>query len=118
MPSASDPRQQNRTRQPASRPAQPGHSRRSVQLSLPRARRSPSLIRPNLFNGRVSSLLLVRPSLQAVPALSSRHLPSECRPPSRIRITLSVPTALLRLRARAITRTSAVVHKRKAPRCL
>ena len=110
------------------------HSRRSAQLSLPRARRSPSLVRPNLFNGRVSSLLLVRfsirlltrlsspllvrPSLQAAPALSSRHLPSERRPPNRIRITLVVRMALLRRPARATTRMLVAVLKRKAPRCL
>ena len=99
-------------------------SRRSAQLSLPRARRSPSLVRPNLFNGRVSSLLLVRfsirlltrlsspllvrPSLQAAPALSSRHLPSERRPPNRIRITLVVRMALLRP-----TRSSYNTHARR-----
>ena len=131
MPSVSDPRQPNRTQQPASRPAQPGQ--RPAQPTQ-RARRSPSLVRPNLFNRRVSSLLLVRfsirlltrlsspllvrPSLQAAPALSSRHLPSERRPPNRIRITLVVRMALLRRPARATTRMLVAVLKRKAPRCL
>ena len=108
------------------------HSRRSVLLSLPRPRRSPSLIRPNLFNGQVSSLLLVRfsirlltrlssplfvrPSLQAVPALSSRHLPSELRPLNRIRITLAVRMALLRRPARVTTRMLVAVLKRRVLR--
>lgn len=137
MPSASDPRQPNRTQQPASRPAQPGQrpAQPTQRAAQPAARpRSPSLVRPNLFNGRVSSLLLVRfsirlltrlsspllvrPSLQAAPALSSRHLPSERRPPNRIRITLVVRMALLRRPARATTRMLVAVLKRKAPRCL
>ena len=109
-------------------------SRRSAQLSLPRVRCSPPLVRPSLLSGRLSSLLLVRfsirlltrlsspllvrPSLQAAPALSSRHLPSERRPPNRIRITLVVRMALLRRPARATTRMLVAVLKRKAPRCL
>ena len=94
------------------------HSRPSAQLSLPRARCSPPLVWLNLLSGRFDSPLLVRPSLQAVPALSSRHLPSEHRPPNRIRITLAVRTALLRPRDRATTRMLVAVPKRKAPRCL
>lgn len=110
------------------------HSRPSAQLSLPRVRCSPPLVRPNLFNGRVSSLLLVRfsirfltrlsspllvrLSLQAVLALSIRHLLSERRPPNRIRITLAARMALLRRPARATTRMLVAVPKRKAPWCL
>ena len=94
------------------------HSRPSAQLSLPRARCSPPLVRPNLFNGRVSSLLLVRLSLQAVLALSNRHLPSVCRPPNRIRITLTVRMALLRRLARASTRMLVAVLKRRVLRFL
>ena len=100
MPSASDPRQpvvcSSRRRalpSPDQRPAQP--TQRAAQPAV-RPVQSASLVRSNLFNGRVSGLLLVRlsirlltrlsspllvrPSLQAVPALSSRHLPSERRP--------------------------------------
>ena len=133
MPSASDPRQPNRMQQSASRPAHPDQRpAQPTQLSLPRARCSPSLIRPNLFNGRVSSLLLVRfsirlltrlsspllvrPSLLAVPALSSRHLPSERRPPNRIRITLAALMALLRRPARVTTRILVAVLKRRVLR--
>ena len=135
MPSASDPRQPNvhvSRRRALPSLASVRHSRRSGQLRLPRARCSPSLVRPNLFNGRVSSLLLVRfsirlltrlssplfvrPSLQAVPALSSRPLPSERRPPNRLRITLAVRMALLRRPARATTRMLVAVLKRRVLR--
>lgn len=84
MPSASDPRQPIRTRQPVPRPAQPGQRPAQptrAQLSLPRARCSPPLVWLNLLSGRFDSPLLVRPSLQAVPALSSRHLPSRAQAP-------------------------------------
>ena len=111
------------------------HSRRSVQLSLPRARRSPSLIRPNLFNGRVSSLLLVRFSIRLLTRLSSQ-LPVRRSPlaalvlssrllrnahrllnRSLMRIALMARTAWLPRRVRATTRMLAVAFKRKAPRC-
>ena len=100
MPSASDPRQSNRTQQPASRPAQPGQrpAQPTQRAAQPAARPAQSFSRSaQPVNGRVSSLLLVRfsirlltrlsspllvrPSLQAAPALISRHLPSERRPP-------------------------------------
>ena len=61
------------------------HSRLSAQLSLPRARRSPSLVRPNLFNGRVSSLLLVRFSIRLLTRLSS---PLLVRPSLQVTITI------------------------------
>lgn len=90
----------------------PIRASRIVHSSRRRALPSLASVRHSLFNGRVSSLLLVRfsirlltrlsspllvrPSLQAALALSSRHLPSELRPPNRIRITLVVRMALLR----------------------
>lgn len=74
MPSASDPRQQNRTRQPASRAAQPGQ-----RPAQPTQRAAQSAARPvqsfshsaNLFNGRVSSLLLARFSIRLLTRLRS-----------------------------------------------
>ena len=96
MPSASDPRQQNRTRQPAPRPAQPGQRpaqpmQRSAQPTQ-RAAQQPG----------------TRPS-QPAGGRPGNHAPTH--------IMLMARTALLRPRARAIKRTPAVVPKRKAPRC-
>ena len=111
MPSAFDPRQPNRTRQPAPRlyrPVSVRCNRRSVRL--------------NLLGVLLNSPPLVPRSPRAVPALSSRLLPSVRRDRHRnhapTHIILMARTALLRLRARAITRALAVVPKRKAPRCL
>ena len=98
-----------RAAQPAARPAQP--SSRSAQPAQ-RPGQQPCCRRC------LSSPPPARPSLQAAPALSSRHLPSERRPLNRIRITLAARMALLRLRARAITRMLVAALKRKAPRCL
>ena len=136
MPSASDPRQPNRTQQPASRPAQPSQrpAQPTQRAAQPAARPAQSFSRsaqPVQRTGRQPSARSVqhsashavqqptaRTAQQAAPALSSRHLPSERRPPNRIRITLVVRMALLRRPARATTRMLVAVLKRKAPRCL
>ncbi len=133
MPSAPDPRQPNRTRQPSSRPAQPGQrpaqptqraaqsAARPVQFSsrsaqpVQRTGQQPSARSVRIrFLTRLSSPLLVRLSLQAVLALSIRHLLSERRPPNRIRITLAARMALLRRPARATTRMLVAVPKKKS----
>ena len=121
MPSASDPRRQSRQGQPSSRPTQPGQ--RPAQPTQRAAQSAARPVQSSSRSAQPAQRTAQQPSARsAQPAGGTRFKQqastSECRPPSRIRITLSVPTALLRLRARAITRTSAVVHKRKAPRCL
>ena len=98
MPSASDPRQQNRTRQPVARPAQPGQ--RSAQPTQRSAQPTQ----------RAAQQPAARP---AQPAGGARF-----KQQASTHIMLMARTALLRPRARAITRTPAVVPKRKAPRCL
>lgn len=98
MPSASDPRQQNRTRQPVPRPAQPGQ--RSAQPTQRSARPTQ----------RAAQQLAARPARHAGGARFKRRLlPSARRGRPRnhapTHIMLMARTALLRPRARAITRT-------------
>lgn len=117
MPSASDPRQQNRTRQPASRPAQPGQrpAQPTQRAAQPAARPAQSFshsAQPVQRTGQQPSARSAQPA--GGTRFKQQASTQRVQAPSRIRITLSVPTALLRLRARAITRTSAVVHKRKS----
>lgn len=137
MPSASDPRQPNCTRQSASRPAQPGQrpaqpTQRAAQSAARPVQSSSRSAQPVQRTGQQPSArsvqypashaaqqpLLVRLSLQAVLALSNRHLPSERRPPNRIRITLAGRMALLRRLARATTRMLVAVLKRRVLRFL
>lgn len=133
MSSAFDPRQPNRTRQPAPRPVSSGQRpmQPTQRAAQPAARSAQPLLAPlsplsvqasSLFVVLLSSLLPIQPSPRAVPALSSRLLPSVRRDRHRnhapTHIMLMARTALLRPRARAITRALAVVPKRKAPRCL
>lgn len=110
MSSAFDPRQPNRTRQPAPRPAQAGQRRRSR-----------CSVRLSLLSVLLNSPPLVPRSPLAALVLSNRFLPSARRGRPRnhapTHIMLMARTALLQPRVRAITRTPAVVPKRKAPRC-
>lgn len=111
MPSASDPRQQNRTRQPAPRPAQPGQrpaqpTQRSAQPAQ-RAAQQPAA-RPAQPAGGARFK-------QQAPAQRTQGRPGNHAP---THIMLMARTALLRPRGRAITRMPAVASKRKALRCL
>ncbi len=112
MPSASDPRQQRIVH---------GSPRRALLslVSAPRSRRS---VRFSLLIVLLNSPPLVPRSPLAALVLSNRLLPSARRDKPRnhapTHIMLMARTALLRPRARAITRTPAVVPKRKTPRCL
>lgn len=97
-------------------------SLRRALLSLASARRSRRSVRLNLLSVPLNSPQLVPRSPLAALVLSSRLLPSarRGRPGNHAptHIMLMARTALLRPRARAITRMPAVASKRKALRCL
>ena len=87
MSSAFDPRQPNRTRQPAPRPVSSGQrpTQPTQRAAQPAARSAQPLLAPlsplsvqasSLFVVLLSSLLPIQPSPRAVPALSSRLLPA------------------------------------------
>lgn len=111
MPSASDPRQQNRTRRLrrallslGQRPAQP--TQRSAQPAQ-RAAQQPAA-RPAQPAG--GARFKQQAPAQRTQGQARHHAPTH--------IMLMARTALLRPRARAITRMPAVASKRKALRCL
>ena len=121
MPSASDPRQPIRTRQPVPRPAQPGQrpaqpTQRAAQPAARPVQSSSRLAQPAQRTVRQPTARTAQPA--GGTRFKQQAPTSEHRPPNRIRITLAVRTALLRPRDRATTRMLVAVPKRKAPRCL
>lgn len=98
-----------------------GSPRRAL-LRLGQRPRSRCSVRLSLLSVLLNSPPLVPRSPLAALVLSNRFLPSARRGRPRnhapTHIMLMARTALLQPRVRAITRTPAVVPKRKAPRCL
>lgn len=138
MPSASDPRQQNRYGQPTPRPAQPGQ-----RPAQPTQRAAQSAARPVQSSSRSAQPVQrtgQQPSARSVqhPASHAAQQPTarSAQPAGGIRFKQQAPTqrtqapqshshhglaarmALLRRPARATTRMLVAVPKRKAPWCL
>lgn len=137
MPSASDPRQPNCTRQSASRPAQPGQrpaqpTQRAAQSAARPVQSSSRSAQPVQRTGQQPSARSVQypashaaqqpTARSAQPAGGARfkqQAPTQrTQAPNRIRITLAGRMALLRRLARATTRMLVAVLKRRVLRFL
>ncbi len=129
MPSASNPRQPNRTRQPAPRPVPSGQrpmqpTQRAAQPAARPTQPSSRLAQPAQRPGQQSASRPVQQSAAraAQPAGGSRfkqQTPTSARRPlNRTRIMHAARMAWLRPRVRAITRMLDAAPKRKARRCL
>lgn len=119
MPSASDARQQNRTRQPASRPAQPGQrpAQPTQRAAQPAARSVQSFSHSAQPVQRTGQQPTARTAQPAGGTRFKQQAPIQrTQAPNRMRITLAVLMALLRRPARATTRMLVAVLKRRVLR--